>query len=139
MQDSRAMNIRNVLNTQSRFAFIKVVAVLIILGNLAILTIPKVVYAQDIALERSLEKAVEELNRKVAGLYFYNRLKNRKGEIYMGYTGKLGSDSNITGQKPNKPGSGTIKMANSIEVYTLIWTKMPANTHGIFSLGPKIK
>lgn len=139
MQDSRAINSRHVLKTQSRFTFIKTVAMLVILGALAIFTIPKFVYAQDMAMKISIEKAVAELNMKVAGLYFYNLLKNKEGEIYMGYTGNLGSDFEITGQKANKPGSGTIKLANSTEVYTLIWTKKPAkNTHGIFSLGPKI-
>ena len=82
-----------------------------------------------------LTKAVAELNGQVKVAYS-NALVKGQGEAYDGYTGDIGPDFEVTGQKNNKPDSGTIRLANSSEVYTLIWTKKPAKeSHGIFTLG----
>jgi hypothetical protein len=71
-------------------------------------------------------------------VYFHNLLRNQEDEKYEGYTGNLSPDFEITGQKNNKPDSGTIRLANSSDVYTLTWLKKPIkDSHGIFVLGPK--
>jgi prepilin-type N-terminal cleavage/methylation domain-containing protein len=136
MQINRTKNKISKIKSQSGFTLIEVVAVLVILGALAAFAIPKFVDAQDLAKDKVLKKAVADLNGQVK-LAYSNNLAKGQDEKYNGYTGYIGPDFEVTGQKINKPDSGTIKLANSSEVYTLIWTKKPAKeTHGIFSLGP---
>ena len=129
---------KDMIKNQSGFTLFEVIAVLVILGILSAFAVPKFVDAQDISKKKALAKAVAELNGQVK-LAYSNGLTKDQGEKYDGYSGYIGPDIIITKQKINKPKTGTIKLANSTEVYELIWTKKPAeNTHGIFSLGPKI-
>ena len=129
---------KEMLKNQNGFTLLEVVAVLVILGILSAYAIPKFVDVQDRSKDKILTKAVADLNGQVK-LAYSNGLAKGQEEKYDGYDGYIGPDFVITDQKINKPDSGTIRLANSTEVYELIWTKKPAkNTHGIFSLGPKI-
>ena len=125
-------------NAQKGFTLIELIAVLVMLSMLAAFAIPKFVDAQDISKSKVLAKAVADLNGQVK-LAYSNSVAKSQEEKYDGYDGNIGPSFIITNQEINKPDSGTIKLADSTEVYELIWTKKPAKeTHGIFSLGPKL-
>jgi len=131
-------NSKGMIKNQSGFTLFEIIAVLVILGILSAFAIPKFVDAQNISKNKVLAKAVADLNGQVK-LAYSNGLAKDQGEKYDGYSGYIGPDFIITGQKINKPDSGTIRLANSTDVFELTWTKKPAkDTHGIFSLGPKI-
>lgn len=129
----------SVINKNERgFTLFEVIAVLVILGILSAFAIPKFFDMQNSAKTKVITKAVAELNGQVK-LAYSNGLAKNQGEDYDGYTGDIGPEFEVTGQKINKPDSGTIKLANSPEVYTLIWIKKPAKeSHGIFNLGPML-
>ena len=139
MQQHKPINIGHKKESQNGFTLFEVVAVLVLLGILSAFAIPKFFDMQGKAKEKALNKAVAELNGQVSVSYFNNLLEDQEKGDFEGYSGSLGPDFIITDQVKNKPQSGTIKLSNYPEAYTLIWNPSPHdNSPGFFSLGPPI-
>ena len=71
----------------------------------------------------------------------YNKLADESTGPYQGYTGDLGPEIIITGQAPDTPGSGTIRLASDSDTYEIVWTpgaKEDTKSHGRFKLGESL-
>jgi hypothetical protein len=92
------------------------------------------------AQNTAVKRAVNELNGEARQTFKKNKMDNTSTGVYLGYTGNLGEDVLITGQAPDTPRSGTIKMALGSDTYELIWHPGPDNgkAPGHFRLGDKL-
>jgi len=120
---------------QAGFTLVELIAVLVILGILAIAALPKFSAAQGKARQRVLNSAVSELNSQVAMAFSNNRLKYGESGRYDGFNGELGVDFEISGQALNTPAAGTIKLTGQTGIHTLDWHEGNDNRTGFFSLG----
>jgi len=123
---------------QAGFTLVELIAVLVILGILAIAAVPKFSAAQGKARQRVLNSAVSELNSQVAMAFSNNRLKYGESGQYDGFTGDLGVDFEINGQVLNTPAAGTMKLTGQTGAYTLDWQEGTDQNPGVFSLGAEI-
>ena len=74
------------------FTLVEVIAVLVILGILAAVAVPKFFDMQATARTKALEGAVGELNGQVALAFAQNALNGGTAGEYEGFTGYLGPD-----------------------------------------------
>ncbi len=72
------------LKKQEGFTLVEVIAVLVILGILAAVAIPKFFDMQDTAREKAIQGAIGELNGQVALAYAQNALNGGIAGNYMG-------------------------------------------------------
>ena len=77
------------------FTLVEVIAVLVILGILAAVAVPKFFDMQDTARTKALQGALGELNGQVALAYAQNALNGGTAGQYSGFTGFIGPDFNI--------------------------------------------
>ena len=127
------------ITSQNGFTLTEVVAVMVILGILAALALPKFYDVSDSAKQGALESAVTELNSQANLSWFNNMVAGGDAGGYSGYSGWLGPDFSVTGQAMDAPGNGTIKLNGSPDTYNLVWTSDPANdSPGSFTLGTKL-
>ena len=132
------------IKNKKGFTLVEVIAVLVTLGILAAVAIPKFFDMQENARQKGLVSCIAILNGE-AKLAFANNIANDGPDgRYDGYRGNGDPDFIVTGQSVDTPGSGTIKHKNHPDVYNLIWTPGPSTgpenkkRPGHFTLGSKI-
>jgi prepilin-type N-terminal cleavage/methylation domain-containing protein len=135
---------KNPVRNKKGFTLVEVIAVLVILGILAAVAIPKFFDMQENARIKGLASCIAVLSGE-AKLAFANNIINAGPDgRYDGYIGIGDPDFIVTGQSVNTPASGTIKYKNHPDVYNLIWTPGPSTgpenkkRPGYFTLGSKI-
>ena len=129
---------KNGLSTQHGFTLIEIICVLVIMGILSSMAIPKYYALQAQSSDLSVRQALNQLNAQVREIFKKNKLADESTGPYQGYTGDLGPEVITTGQAPDTPGTGTIRLASDSEIYEIIWTpgaKEDTKSFGRFKLG----
>ncbi len=140
---TKTVDIRKQLKKEEGFTLVEVIAVLVILGILAAVAIPKFFDMQNTAREKAIGGAIGELNGQVALAFAQNALDGGPAGGYdTAYDGDIGPEFNVIGQGDGVPGTGTIGFANPAgHVWTLTWNGPPVgntDSPGYFSIGAKL-
>jgi prepilin-type N-terminal cleavage/methylation domain-containing protein len=134
------------IKNEKGFTLVEVIAVLVILGILAAVAIPKFFDMQETAREKAIAAAIGEINGQVALSFAKNALEGGPTGEYQGFDGNIGPDfefdtaiADATGQ----PQSGTIELVTDTDnahKWNLTWTPGPGtgDEPGYFQLGVKI-
>jgi prepilin-type N-terminal cleavage/methylation domain-containing protein len=126
------------LNTQHGFTLLELVFVMILMGILSSMAVAKYSSLQYQSSDITIKWAVNHLNEEVREIFEKNKMADDSTGPYQGYTGDLGPDIIITGQAPDTPKSGTIRLASDSDIYEITWTpgaKENTKSHGHFKLG----
>ena len=111
---------KNRLCTQHGFTLIEIICVLVIMGILSSMAIPKYYALQAQSSDLTIRDSVNKLNEQVRKTFHKNKMADESIGPYQGYTGDLGPEVIITGQAPDTPASGTIRLASDSETYEMI-------------------
>lgn len=126
------------------FTLIEVILVLVILGILGSVALPKFFDMQESARMKAYAGCIAVLNGEAKTAFAENILTNGFNGGYSGFRGSGDPDFIVTGQVLNTPASGTIKYKNHADTYNLIWMPGPSSgpesnaKPGYFKLGSKI-
>ena len=134
----RLSPLQNRFSTQHGFTLIEIICVLVIMGILSSMAIPKYFALQAQSSDLSIREAVNQLNNQVRTTFHKNKTADESTGPYQGYSGDLGPEVIITGQAPDTPGSGTIRLASDSDTYEIVWTpgaKEDTKSNGCFKLG----
>lgn len=138
-------------NKEEGFTLVEVIAVLVILGILAAVAVPKFFDMQDTAREKAMTGAVGELNGQIALAFAQNALQGGPSGGYNGLPTDSNNWANILGPdflinitvdtNDGEPlNSGTIELVTdeaATHVWTLNWTSGNNSGPGWFTLGNK--
>lgn len=133
---TKTTKMRQQIKKEEGFTLVEVIAVLVILGILAAVAIPKFFDMQATAREKAILGAVGELNGQVALAFAQNALDGGVAGNYSGYTGDIGPEFVLTAQGVDTPATGTIAFANppGVHIYTLTWAAGDTESPGYFSV-----
>lgn len=145
--ERKTKQVKKIIKNESGFTLVEVIAVLVILGILAAVAIPKFFDMQETAREKAIAAAIGELNGQVALSFAQNALSGGTAGNCIGFTGDIGPDfifaTSIVGGTTGCGAGGTIELASGTagaHVWNLIWnaSATPTDSPGYFSLGNKL-
>jgi len=134
---------KQVHKNEKGFTLVEVIAVLVILGILAAVAVPKFFDMQDTARLKAVEGALSELNGQVALSFAQNALNGGASGGYSEYTGYIGEDFNVfngvvetDSGTPITPTFGKIEFdATPEHWWGLNWKNGDTAQPGFFQLG----
>jgi prepilin-type N-terminal cleavage/methylation domain-containing protein len=92
---TKTLTMRKQLKKEEGFTLVEVIAVLVILGILAAVAIPKFFDMQRTAREKAIQGAISELNGQVALSFAKNALDGGTAGGYSGYSAYIGEDFEV--------------------------------------------
>ncbi len=136
----KTKNMKPQLKKEAGFTLVEVIAVLVILGILAAVAIPKFFDMQNTAREKAIAGAIGELNGQVALSFAQNALNGGIAGAYDGFDGDIGPEFVLTGQALNTPATGTIGFVipAGVHIWNLTWAAGNTDSPGYFARGTKL-
>ena len=143
---TKTCKLRKQLKKEEGFTLVEVIAVLVILGILAAVAIPKFFDMQETARTKAIEGAIGELNGQVALSFAQNALNGLAAGGYFGYTGYLGPDFVVTiGGTATSDGTniapsfGTLEFSipAGVHSWALDWKTGDLASPGFYRIGTK--
>ena len=138
---------KKLMRNNKGFTLVEVIAVLVILGILAAVAIPKFFDMQETARIKAIEAAIGELNGQVALAFAQNALASGPAGNCTNFTGNIGPDfifaTSIVDPANGCGATGTVELDSptpGAHVWNLLWnaSATPTDSPVYFSMGTKV-